>query len=107
MTECLAALAFLLVSSVWVYTDSSKLARRYGKPVGGNSPLFWSLATFVFWIVGFPAYVITRMIWVNRQEEAQPDISSKPTTIATFFCSQCGAGLLPESRFCPACGHSC
>ncbi len=114
MTGCLIVIAFLSISAVWVYIDADKLRRRYGRPIGGLSPVAWAVLTVPVWIIGFPAYIVTRLIVVNRIERAaQSAIPAAPAsplqttrsgTASPAFCGQCGSPHPSDSQFCPSCG---
>ncbi|GAB3249138.1 hypothetical protein [Kineosporia babensis] len=64
-----------LGTAVWAGIDSSRLGARRGRLGGGfldMGPAAWFFALFLFWIIGFPCYLVarTRLVEVQRQEQS-------------------------------------
>lgn len=61
----LIIIAIVTASSVWVYLDAVKnkigtLPRSRLKSIFNISAGEWAIATLIFWIIGFPSYLIKR-----------------------------------------------
>ena len=79
-------LVFLL--ACWVYKDACKRKSEY--------VLVWTMFTFAFAIIGFPAYL------VFRPEELKRKLDDMNQTLP--FCPHCGKYYRPPAQFCPHCG---
>ena len=76
-----------LMLACWVYHDA--------KSRGSSSPVFWTIAVFIFFIIFLPLYLIMR--------PAKPDITITKT--APRLCPHCGKYYEPPVAFCPNCGN--
>jgi hypothetical protein len=57
-------------TSIWVAIDASHLEVKRGCLGGGfadSGPVGWFFCTLLLWIIGFPAYLITRPKYVERR----------------------------------------
>ena len=73
-----------LMLTCWVYHDA--------KSRGSSSPVFWTIAVFIFFIVFLPLYLIMRppRVSINR---------------SPMLCPHCGKYYEPPVNYCPNCGN--
>lgn len=52
----------VIASSIWVFIDAKQIGIRKGQMPGlfDADPVLWAAATFLLWIVVFPAYLVKR-----------------------------------------------
>lgn len=72
--------SLIALSAVWVYLDATSTG--IGKVPGAKS-LFnisagaWATLTLLFWIVGFPAYLMKRRALIERAKQTPVEISGR------------------------------
>ncbi len=67
----LVTLIFSVLLAGWVYADADKL-RRCGVRL---SPIVWAILTFLFWILGLPAYfLMKRLVWNQQVSDSDSEL---------------------------------
>ena len=91
-----AALTVTLIMAVFIARDAN---RR------GMNGLLWGLGVFLICIVFLPLYLIVRkpILHAPPAGPVEPGYTLSPQA-TPGFCHHCGAALLPDARFCGACG---
>jgi hypothetical protein len=72
--------------------------------MGPNS---WFVCSLIFWIVGFPVYLMTRRKYVAIRARRVLHLRNAHSTFVLNgkgFCRNCGTSLVQLTNFCPACG---
>jgi hypothetical protein len=53
----------IIATSIWVFFDANKIGAKGeggSKKVAGMGPVEWFFACLLFWIIGFPLYLVKR-----------------------------------------------
>ena len=101
--ETATVLVWLVVigSAIWVAADASRLGVSRGCLGGGMfdmGPAGWFFAVLLLWIVGLPAYLVTRDRYarISRAKNAAGGAGAR--------CSACGQAVQSHDSKCPTCG---
>ena len=65
----------------------------------------WALVVVFFLLaVAISVFLVSFLLWTRsrREEEASEEVPEMRGE--EHLCSQCGAEVVPESRYCPDCG---
>ena len=110
----LILMAVVILSTIWVYFDTSK---HKIKKIKGESGFFnvsaitWVFATLILWIICFPAYLLKRKSLIEKSMQNTVKIKNHNTIQSQnfrpknfMFCSNCGSQNTDGNKFCPSCG---
>ncbi len=67
----LVTLVFSVLLAGWVYADADNLRRRGVR----LSPFVWAISTFLFWIIGLPAYfLMKKRVWNQQMSDSGSEL---------------------------------
>ncbi|MBC8868071.1 MAG: hypothetical protein H8E44_01570 [Planctomycetes bacterium] len=81
----------VVLSAIWVAADSSSFG--------------WGVLVLLFWILGFPGYLMIREVWSQEASAtSEPHLQPEGDASAAAECVTCGSAIPAGMDACPACG---